>query len=171
MKENYHMSKSILITGGTGSFGKAYVKYLLDNCPDISRIVIYSRDELKQWEMQNKLMHHERFSALRFFIGDVRDRYRLEQACEKIEFIIHAAALKQVHTAEYNPTEFVKTNINGAENVINAAFKNNVKKVVALSTDKAAAPCNLYGATKLCSDKLFLAANNVAGDRDIFFVQ
>lgn len=163
------MSKGILITGGTGSFGKAYIKHLLDNCPEFTRIVIYSRDELKQWQMQNKFFNHERFNSLRFFLGDVRDRYRLEQACEKVEFIIHAAALKQVHTAEYNPTEFVKTNINGAENVINAAFKNNVKKVVALSTDKAAAPCNLYGATKLCSDKLFLAANNVSGDRDISF--
>ncbi len=163
------MSKSLLITGGTGSFGKAFVDHLLNKCPEITRIVIYSRDELKQWEMQNKLMNHERFNALRFFIGDVRDRDRLEQACEKIDFIIHAAALKQVHTAEYNPTEFVKTNINGAENVINAAFKNDVKKVVALSTDKAAAPINLYGATKLCSDKLFLAANNISGKRDITF--
>lgn len=163
------MSKSLLITGGTGSFGKAYVEYLLNNCPEITRIVIYSRDELKQWDMQNKLLDHERFKALRFFIGDVRDRDRLEQACEKIDYIIHAAALKQVHTAEYNPTEFVKTNINGAENVINAALKNNVKKVVALSTDKAAAPINLYGATKLCSDKLFLAANNMSGSRDITF--
>ncbi len=163
------MSKSLLITGGTGSFGKAFVSYLLNNFPEITRIVIYSRDELKQWEMQNKLLNHERFSALRFFIGDVRDSKRLEQACEKIDFIIHAAALKQVHTAEYNPTEFVKTNINGAENVINAALKNNVKKVVALSTDKAAAPVNLYGATKLCSDKLFLAANNISGSRDITF--
>ena len=163
------MSKSLLITGGTGSFGKAYVEHLLNNCPEITRIVIYSRDELKQWEMQNKLLNHERFNALRFFIGDVRDRYRLEQACEKIDFLIHAAALKQVHTAEYNPTEFVKTNINGAENVINAALKNNIKKVVALSTDKAAAPINLYGATKLCSDKLFLAANNMSGSRDLTF--
>ena len=163
------MSKSLLITGGTGSFGKAYVNHLLDNCPEITRIVIYSRDELKQWEMQNKLLNHKRFSALRFFIGDVRDSKRLEQACEKIDYIIHAAALKQVHTAEYNPTEFVKTNINGAENVINASLKNNVKKIVALSTDKAAAPVNLYGATKLCSDKLFLAANNISGSRDITF--
>ena len=163
------MSKSLLITGGTGSFGKAFVEHLLNNCPEITRIVIYSRDELKQWEMQNKLLGHKRFKALRFFIGDVRDRFRLEQACEKIDFIIHAAALKQVHTAEYNPTEFVKTNINGAENVINAALKNNVKKVIALSTDKAAAPVNLYGATKLCSDKLFLAANNISGSRDITF--
>ena len=163
------MAKSLLITGGTGSFGKAYVNHLLDNCPEITRIVIYSRDELKQWEMQNKLLNHKRFSALRFFIGDVRDSKRLEQACEKIDYIIHAAALKQVHTAEYNPTEFVKTNINGAENVINASLKNNVKKIVALSTDKAAAPVNLYGATKLCSDKLFLAANNISGSRDITF--
>ncbi|MBO8223292.1 UDP-N-acetylglucosamine 4,6-dehydratase (inverting) [Prochlorococcus marinus str. XMU1401] len=163
------MSKSLLITGGTGSFGKAFVDHLLDNCPDFTRIVIYSRDELKQWEMQNKLVEHERFNALRFFIGNVRDKERLEQACEKIDYVIHAAALKQVHTAEYNPTEFVKTNINGAENVINAAFKNNVKKVVALSTDKAAAPINLYGATKLCSDKLFLAANNMAGRKDTRF--
>ena len=161
--------KSLLITGGTGSFGKEFVNYLLEKRLDIGRIVIFSRDELKQWEMQQRYLNHSRFKTLRFFIGDVRDAIRLEQAFENIDYVVHAAALKQVHTAEYNPMEFIKTNIIGAENVINASIKNNVKKVVALSTDKAAAPINLYGASKLCSDKLFLAANNITGSRDLAF--
>ena len=161
--------KSLLITGGTGSFGKEFVNYLLEKRLDIGRIVIFSRDELKQWEMQQRYLKHSRFKNLRFFIGDVRDAIRLEQAFENIDYVIHAAALKQVHTAEYNPMEFIKTNIIGAENVINASIKNNVKKVVALSTDKAAAPINLYGASKLCSDKLFLAANNITGSRNLSF--
>ena len=161
--------KSLLITGGTGSFGKEFVNYLLEKRLDIGRIVIFSRDELKQWEMQQRYLKHSRFKTLRFFIGDVRDAIRLEQAFENIDYVVHAAALKQVHTAEYNPMEFIKTNIIGAENVINASIKNNVKKVVALSTDKAAAPINLYGASKLCSDKLFLAANNITGSRDLAF--
>ncbi len=161
--------KSILITGGTGSFGKEYIKYLLENSPELKRIIIFSRDELKQWQMQQDFARHKRFCDLRFFLGDVRDPKRLEEAAEGVNFIIHAAALKQVHTAEYNPMEFIKTNILGAENVINAAIKNNVEKVVALSTDKAAAPVNLYGASKLCSDKLFLAANNIIGRKNITF--
>lgn len=150
--------KSILITGGTGSFGKQYVKTLLDRY-EPKKLIIYSRDELKQFEMEQNF--HQR--CMRYFIGDVRDRERLIQATNGVDYIIHAAALKQVPTAEYNPMECIKTNIHGAENVIQAALANNVEKVVALSTDKAANPINLYGATKLASDKLFVAANNVVG--------
>lgn len=160
--------KRILITGGTGSFGKELVKTLLEQFPEIPRIVIYSRDELKQYEMAQQLKAHRR-KNLRFFIGDVRDGKRLNRACEGIDIIIHAAALKQVPTAEYNPMECIMTNIMGAENVINAALDNGVTDVIALSTDKAAAPVNLYGATKLCSDKLFVAANNIKGSRDLRF--
>ena len=150
--------KSILITGGTGSFGKQYVKTILSRYHP-KRLIIYSRDELKQFEMA------QRFNAdcMRYFIGDVRDRERLVQAMHRVDFVIHAAALKQVPAAEYNPTECIKTNIYGAENVIHAALANEVEKVIALSTDKAANPVNLYGATKLVSDKLFVAANNIAG--------
>ena len=160
--------KSILITGGTGSFGKKFVEILLKRHPDIQRVVIYSRDELKQFEMAQHYPASQ-FPNLRFFIGDVRDADRLKLAMEGIDAVIHAAALKQVPTAEYNPFECIKTNINGAQNVIEAAMANDVKKVVALSTDKAAAPINLYGATKLCSDKLFIAANNIRGHRDLKF--
>lgn len=160
--------KSILITGGTGSFGKAFVKHILENYPNVQRLVIYSRDELKQYEM-SQIFPKEKYPVLRYFIGDVRDRERIIRACENIDVIIHAAALKQVPAAEYNPMECIKTNILGAENVIEAALFNNVKKVVALSTDKAAAPINLYGATKLCSDKLFVAANNIKGNREVKF--
>lgn len=151
-------NKSILITGGTGSFGKKYVKTILERYKP-NRLVIYSRDELKQFEMEQE------FNApcMRYFIGDVRDKERLVQAMKGINYVIHAAALKQVPAAEYNPTECIKTNIHGAENVIHAALTNNVEKVIALSTDKAANPINLYGATKLASDKLFVAANNMAG--------
>jgi UDP-N-acetylglucosamine 4,6-dehydratase len=151
-------NKSILITGGTGSFGKQFVKMILDRYQP-KRLIIYSRDELKQFEMA------ERFNApcMRYFIGDVRDRERLVQAMHRVDYVIHAAALKQVPAAEYNPTECIKTNIHGAENVIHAALANEVEKVIALSTDKAANPVNLYGATKLASDKLFVAANNIAG--------
>ncbi|MDZ4677662.1 MAG: UDP-N-acetylglucosamine 4,6-dehydratase (inverting) [Oligoflexia bacterium] len=150
--------KSILITGGTGSFGKKYIKTLLSeyNC---KKIIVYSRDELKQYEMQQD-MSDER---LRYFLGDVRDLARLTQAMRGVDYVIHAAALKQVPAAEYNPTECIKTNVHGAENVINAAIANEVEKVIALSTDKAANPINLYGATKLVSDKLFVAANNITG--------
>jgi UDP-N-acetylglucosamine 4,6-dehydratase len=151
-------NKNILITGGTGSFGKKYVKTLLkDYTPN--KIIIYSRDELKQFEMQQDFNQ----TCMRYFIGDVRDKERLNQAMNGVDFVIHAAAMKQVPAAEYNPMECIKTNIDGAENVITAALANNVKKVIALSTDKAANPVNLYGATKLVSDKLFVAANNISG--------
>jgi UDP-N-acetylglucosamine 4,6-dehydratase len=152
-------NKSILITGGTGSFGRQYVKTILERY-NPKRLVIYSRDELKQFEMEQEF-HQD---CMRYFIGDVRDRDRLIQAVSGVDIVIHAAALKQVPAAEYNPMECIKTNIHGAENVIQAAFANNVEKVIALSTDKAANPINLYGATKLVSDKLFVAANNFAGE-------
>ena len=152
---------NILITGGTGSFGKAFVRSVLKEFPSINRLVIFSRDELKQYEMSQEFAPNE-YPGLRYFLGDVRDRTRLETALEGIDTVIHAAALKQVPAAEYNPSEFVKTNIMGAQNLIDACLVNKVSRVVALSTDKAAAPINLYGATKLCSDKLFTAANNIA---------
>ena len=160
--------KSVLVTGGTGSFGKKFVEMLLEKHPHIHRVVIYSRDELKQFEMAQ---HYptEKYPSLRFFIGDVRDGDRLRLAMEGVDTVVHAAALKQVPTAEYNPFECIKTNVLGAQNVIEAAMATGVKRVVALSTDKAAAPINLYGASKLCSDKLFIAANNVRGHRDINF--
>ncbi|MBS3772408.1 MAG: polysaccharide biosynthesis protein, partial [Bacteroidales bacterium] len=161
-------NKSVLITGGTGSFGKKLTETILQRYPDIKRLVIYSRDELKQYEM-NQVYNSSKYPGIRYFIGDVREGERLKRACERIDVIIHAAALKHVPIAEYNPMEAVKTNVMGAENVINAALETNVKRVVALSTDKAAAPINLYGATKLVSDKLFIAANNVKGLRDLSF--
>lgn len=161
-------NKSVLITGGTGSFGKKFIETILDRYPDVKKIIIYSRDELKQSIMKQKYPAYD-FPLLRFFIGDVRDKERLTQACEGVDVIIHAAAIKQVDTAEYNPTECIRTNIDGAENVIHAALACGVKDVVALSTDKACAPINLYGATKLASDKLFIAANNIRGARDIRF--
>ncbi|MCO4292937.1 UDP-N-acetylglucosamine 4,6-dehydratase (inverting) [Solitalea sp. MAHUQ-68] len=160
--------KAVLITGGTGSFGKKFVETILTRFPDVKRVVVYSRDELKQFEM-SQTFPHSKYKAIRYFIGDVRDGERLKRACEGIDIIIHAAALKQVPAAEYNPMECIKTNVMGAENVIEAALACGVKNVVALSTDKAAAPINLYGATKLCSDKLFIAANNIKGSRDIKF--
>ena len=160
--------KSVLITGGTGSFGKMFVKTILERYPQVKRIVIYSRGELKQYNMMQQYPK-DKYPQLRFFIGDVRDGERLLRACEGIDVIIHAAAIKQVDTAEYNPDECIKTNIGGAENVINAALKSGVQHVVALSTDKACAPINLYGATKLCSDKLFVAANNISGSKNIKF--
>lgn len=160
--------KSILITGGTGSFGKKFAEIFLKQFPDIRRLIIYSRDELKQYEMSQKF-NHKMHSGIRYFIGDVRDATRLKRACEDVDIIIHSAALKQVPAAEYNPMECIKTNIFGAQNVIDAALDSGVQKVVALSTDKAAAPINLYGATKLCSDKLFIAANNMRGKRNISF--
>jgi UDP-N-acetylglucosamine 4,6-dehydratase/5-epimerase len=161
-------NKSILITGGTGSFGKKFVEMVYQRFPDLKRLVIYSRDELKQFEMA-QYYPRPQYKSIRFFIGDVRDGERLKRACEGVDIIIHAAALKQVPAAEYNPMECIKTNVFGAENVINAALDNGVRHVVALSTDKAAAPINLYGATKLCSDKLFVAANNMKGSRDLRF--
>jgi len=160
--------QSILITGGTGSFGRAFVRSVLDHCPKIKRLVIFSRDELKQFEMQNEFPE-SMYPALRFFIGDVRDKDRLTRALEGIDTVVHAAALKQVPAAEYNPFEFIKTNVMGAQNLVEACLDAKVKRVVALSTDKAAAPINLYGATKLCSDKLFIAANNFRGERDLRF--
>lgn len=160
--------KVVLVTGGTGSFGKEFIKEILTNYnPETIRIL--SRDELKQWEMENELIKHPKHDKLRFFIGDVRDKDRLARAFEGVDIIIHAAALKQIPAAEYNPFECIKTNILGAQNVIECAFDMGVKKVIALSTDKATAPINLYGATKLCSDKLFIAANNIRGKRDISF--
>lgn len=161
-------NKSLLVTGGTGSFGKKFVETLLAEHSDIKKIIIYSRDELKQYEM-GQVFSDSKYDQIRYFIGDVRDGDRLRRACEGVDIIVHAAALKQVPTAEYNPMECIRTNIFGAENVINAALDCGVKKVVALSTDKAAAPINLYGATKLCSDKLFIAANNMKGPRDLAF--
>ena len=161
-------NKSVLITGGTGSFGKKFVETILRDYPNVKKIVIYSRDELKQFELKQKYPEKD-YHHLRFFIGDVRDGERLKRACEGIDVIIHAAAIKQVDTAEYNPDECIKTNVHGAQNVINAALQTGVKHVVALSTDKACAPINLYGATKLTSDKLFTAANNISGSKDIRF--
>ncbi len=160
--------KSILITGGTGSFGKAFVERVLTDWPNIERLVIYSRDEQKQFEMAQEYPHKD-YPMIRFFIGDVRDYSRLKRALNGIDYVIHAAAMKHVHIAEYNPDECVKTNIGGAENLVKACLSNGVKKVVALSTDKAAAPVNLYGATKLVSDKLFIAANNIRGWNPITF--
>lgn len=160
--------KKILITGGTGSFGKKFTETILKKYPEISRLVIYSRDELKQFEM-SQIYNENKYPGIRYFIGDIRDRERFKRACEGIDIIIHAAALKQVPAAEYNPEEFVKTNIGGAQSVVDGALDTNVSVVVALSTDKAAAPINLYGATKLVSDKLFIAANNIKGNRDLRF--
>jgi UDP-N-acetylglucosamine 4,6-dehydratase len=160
--------KSILITGGTGSLGKQLTKTILERWPGVKRLVIFSRDEQKQFQM-NQEFPESKHECIRYFIGDVRDYERLIRAFEGIEYVIHAAAMKHVHIAEYNPMECVKTNVLGAENVINAALATGVQNVVALSTDKAAAPINLYGATKLCSDKLFVAANNIKGFRDLKF--
>lgn len=151
-------NKSILITGGTGSFGKRFSAYLLKNYSP-KKVIIYSRDELKQFEMQQEFDE----PCMRYFIGDVRDKERLKSAMREVDYVVHAAALKQVPAAEYNPNECIKTNINGAQNVIDAAIQANVSRVIALSTDKAANPVNLYGATKLASDKLFVAANNISG--------
>lgn len=157
-------NKDILITGGTGSFGNKYVETILKNYKP-NRLIIFSRDELKQYNMLQKFNS----SCMRYFIGDVRDKERLNYAMSGVDYVIHAAAMKQVPASEYNPMECIKTNISGAENVIYGALNNNVKKVIALSTDKAAGPINLYGATKLASDKLFISANNFAGNKDTIF--
>ena len=159
-------NQTVLITGGTGSFGKEFTKKLIKNY-DPKKIIIFSRDELKQFEMKNDKFFQKK--NIRFFLGDVRDKQRLKTAFEGVDLVVHAAALKQVPAAEYNPTEYIKTNINGAENIIQAAISCNVKKIIALSTDKAVNPINLYGATKLVSDKLFIAANNIIGKKNIKF--
>ena len=161
-------NKTILITGGTGSFGHCFTKYVLEHY-NPKKLIIYSRDEFKQFNMENEPIYKEHASQMRFFIGDVRDGARLERAMEGVDYVIHAAALKQVPACEYNPVEAIKTNVTGAENVINAALNCGVKRVVALSTDKAVKPANLYGATKMVSDKLFIAANAYSGSKDINF--
>lgn len=158
--------KSILVTGGTGSFGKKFIETVLNKYPEIDRLVVYSRDELKQFEMAQEFSESV-YPQLRYFIGDVRDKERLSRAMEGIDIVVHAAAMKQVPACEYNPFEAIKTNVIGAQNIIEVAIEYGVKSVVALSTDKAAAPINLYGATKLCSDKLFVAANLFRGKRDL----
>ncbi|MDA9710419.1 UDP-N-acetylglucosamine 4,6-dehydratase (inverting) [Candidatus Pelagibacter sp.] len=161
-------NKSVLITGGTGSFGKKLTERLLNKYPKINRLIIFSRDELKQYEIKKKI-DTKKYSCLRFFLGDIRDKERLKRSLEGVDYVFHAAALKQVDTAEYNPFEFIKTNIIGSNNLIEACLDSSVKKVLALSTDKASSPINLYGATKLCADKLFAAANNVVGKKKISF--
>lgn len=163
-------NKTILITGGTGSFGKEFIKTVLTAYPDVKKIIVYSRDEFKQFMMSNMPEYQLHIDKLRFFIGDVRDKERLRLAMDGVDFIIHAAALKQVPACEYNPFEAIKTNVMGAQNVIDVALEHNVEKVIALSTDKASSPVNLYGATKLCSDKLFIAANGYSSKRTCFSV-
>tara|TARA_B100001248_G_scaffold262361_1_gene257763 strand:+ start:1812 stop:2813 length:1002 start_codon:yes stop_codon:yes gene_type:complete len=164
---NYLLNKTILITGGTGSFGSSFVKEIIKKKYGIKKIIIFSRDELKQFELQKKL--NIKSNILRFFLGDIRDKSRLTYAFKGVDIVVHAAALKQVPAAEYNPLEFVKTNVLGSQNVIEACIDSNVKKVIALSTDKAVSPLNLYGATKLCADKLFVSANNITGNQNISF--
>jgi UDP-N-acetylglucosamine 4,6-dehydratase (inverting) len=168
MKIDFLKNKSLLITGGTGSFGKALVNYILKSKINVKKIIIFSRDELKQLEMSNEL-DIKKNKNLRFFIGDVRDKDRLFRAMEDVDFVIHAAALKQVLSSEYNPIETIKTNILGAQNIIESSIDAGVKKVIGLSTDKAVSPINLYGATKLCAEKLFVSANNIKGKKNILF--
>jgi UDP-N-acetylglucosamine 4,6-dehydratase (inverting) len=168
MNKNFFKNKSLLLTGGTGSFGRAFVNYLLKNKIPLKKIIIFSRDELKQFEM-NKIFNENQYSNIRYFIGDVRDKDRLKLALNNVDIVIHAAALKQVPIAEYNPFEFIKTNVLGAQNLIESCLGSSVKNVIALSTDKASSPINLYGATKLCSDKLFIVANNIKGKQNIKF--
>jgi len=161
-------NKIVLLTGGTGSFGKSFIEKIIESYPKIKKLIIYSRDELKQYELAEQIdLKKNKF--IRFVIGDIRDKDRLKFAFDEVDIVVHAAALKQVPTAEYNPIEFIKTNVIGAQNIIDCCLETNVKKVIALSTDKATAPINLYGATKLCSDKLFIAANNIVGKRDLKF--
>ena len=166
--KNFFKNKTILITGGTGSFGKQLVSYLLKNKLPLLKIIVFSRDEFKQFEL-SKIFPEEKYPCMRYFIGDVRDKDRLMLALQGVDYVIHAAALKQVPVAEYNPFEAIKTNIIGSQNLIECCLNNTVKKVIALSTDKAAAPLNLYGATKLCSEKLFVAANNIIGKKKISY--
>ncbi len=160
--------KSILVTGGTGSFGQHFIRTVLERWPKVRRLVVFSRDEQKQFQMA-QTFSADQYPALRYFIGDVRDADRLHRAFQGVDYVVHAAAMKHVPIAEYNPVECIKTNVYGAQNVITAALDTDVSRVVALSTDKASAPINLYGATKLCSDKLFIAANNFKGQKDIRF--
>tara|TARA_B100000886_G_C20425368_1_gene493682 strand:- start:3508 stop:4500 length:993 start_codon:yes stop_codon:yes gene_type:complete len=163
-------NKSILITGGTGSFGKAFIRYLLRKKFPLRRIIIFSRDELKQHEMnQDEIFNENKNKQLRYFIGDIRDQERVKQALKDVDYVIHAAALKQVPAAEYNPQEFIKTNVIGTQNIVNACLDSNVQKAILLSTDKASSPINLYGASKLCADKLFTSANNIVGKKKISF--
>ena len=168
MNKNFFKNKSLLITGGTGSFGKALVNYLVKNRFPLKKIIIFSRDELKQFEM-SQLFSAEKYNNLRYFIGDIRDKDRLKMAFRNVNFIIHAAALKQVPAAEYNPFEYIKTNVIGAQNIIEACLDSEITNVIALSTDKASSPINLYGATKLCSDKLFNSAQNIVGNKSLLF--
>jgi len=161
-------NKTLLVTGGTGSFGKAFAKKILKSYKDIKKLIIFSRDELKQFEMSQTL-DLKKHKTIRFFIGDIRDSQRLERALDNVDYVIHAAALKQVVTSEYNPFETIKTNVIGSQNLIEGCLNKSVKKVIALSTDKASSPINLYGATKLCADKLFVSANNIVGKKDIKF--
>jgi UDP-N-acetylglucosamine 4,6-dehydratase len=168
MKLDFLKNKSLLITGGTGSFGRAFVNYILKSQVNLRKIIIFSRDELKQFEMAKEL-DLKRHKNLRFFIGDVRDRDRLFRALEGVDFVVHTAALKQVAASEYNPIETIKTNVLGAQNIIETCIDTKVKKVISLSTDKAVSPINLYGATKLCAEKLFVSANNIKGSKNITF--
>ena len=168
MKNSFLNNKSLLITGGTGSLGNALIEHIIYNHKKIKKVIIFSRDELKQYEMSKKY-NEKKYSFIRYFLGDVRDKDRLKKAFEGVDYIIHAAALKHVPAAEYNPSEFIKTNIIGAQNIVDVAISCGVKKVIALSTDKAAAPINLYGATKLCSDKIFTSSNNIKGNKEITF--
>jgi len=168
MNKNFFKNKRLLITGGTGSFGRALVEYLIKNKFPLKKIVIFSRDELKQYEMSQNLSV-EKFPNLRYFLGDIREKERLKYAVKDIDIVIHAAALKQVPASEYNPFEFIKTNIIGSQNIIESCIDSNVSQVLALSTDKASSPINLYGATKLCSDKLFTSAQNIIGKRKLTF--
>ena len=168
--KSIYKNKCILITGGTGSFGRTFIKYLLKKKYPFKKIIIFSRDELKQHEMsQSSDFNEKNFKQLRYFIGDVRDKDRLNWATKEVDYIIHSAALKQVPTGEYNPFEVIKTNIFGSQNVVESAINNNVEKVISLSTDKAVSPINLYGASKLCSDKLFISSNNIKGKKKISF--
>ncbi len=161
-------NKSILITGGTGSFGKEFIRIALKKYKKIRKLIVYSRDELKQYEMK-KIFSEEKYPCMRYFIGDIRDLNRLKLATQDVDFLIHAAALKQVDTAEYNPFEYVKTNVLGTQNITEVSLENNLKKVISLSTDKSVSPINLYGATKLCSDKIILSSNNFKGKKDCIF--
>jgi UDP-N-acetylglucosamine 4,6-dehydratase (inverting) len=165
---NFFKKKTLLITGGTGSFGKAFLKFLLNKKIPLKKIIIFSRDELKQYEMSLDFPE-QKFNNIRYFLGDIRDKNRLLSAFENVDIVVHAAALKQVVAAEYNPMEFIKTNVIGSQNIIESSIQNGVQNVVALSTDKASSPINLYGATKLCADKLFVSANNIAGSKKIKF--